>query len=474
MWHGCRGVRTLATMSNQYRVQNPKNNEVIESFDFITDDDLERALATAYDAFTSWRDRSFEERGECLRKAASLFDARRDALTRVIAEEMGKSIEEGEGELDDVVEIFNYYADHGAEFGADQEIPNNQDGTAVLRKVPLGVILGIMPWNFPYYQVARFAAPALMAGNVVLVKHAEICPRSAQQIQDILDEAGFPKGVYTNIFATHDQIATLIEDPRVQGVSLTGSERAGRAIAAQAGQNLKKCVLELGGTDAYVVLDAADVKEAAKTAWDKRMSNTGQACTSNKRMIVMDDIYDEFVAELVALSKAYVPGDPTNPQTGDKQEYYPLSSRDAAETLEKQVKTAVDAGAKLHTGGSLEGEGAYFPPTVITDIPVGSDSYYEEFFGPVAEVYRVSSEEEAIELANNSRYGLGGAVISEDEERAKKVAGRIDTGMIHVNIPQARGAELPFGGVKNSGLGRELGPLGMDEFVNVQRFFVAK
>lgn len=461
-------------MSNTYRVQNPKNNEVIESFDSITDDELERVLATAHEAFASWRDRSYEERGACLRKAASLFDARRDTLTRIIAEEMGKSLKEGEAEIDDVVEIFNYYADHGAEFGADQEIPNNQGGTAVMRKVPLGVILGIMPWNFPYYQVARFAAPALMAGNVVLVKHAEICPRSAQQIQDILDEAGLPAGTYTNIFATHDQISQLIEDPRVQGVSLTGSERAGRIIAAQAGQNLKKCVLELGGTDAYVVLDTADVKAAAKMAWRKRMSNTGQACTSNKRMIVMDDIYDEFVAELVALSEACVPGDPTNPQATGKREYYPLSSRDAAELLEKQVKAAVDAGATLHTGGAVEGEGAYFPPTVLTDIPVGSKPYYEEFFGPVAAVYRVSSEEEAVELANNSRYGLGGAVMSEDEERAKQVAGRIDTGMIHVNIPQARGAELPFGGVKNSGIGRELGPLGMDEFVNLQRFFVAE
>lgn len=460
----------MAHMSSMYRVQNPKTNEIVESFDFISDDELENVLATANETFGTWRELSYAERAEKLHKAAELFDARRKELAEIIAEEMGKSVTEGDGEIDDVVEIFNYYADHGEEFGADEEIPTNQGGTAIMRKQPLGVIAGIMPWNFPYYQVARFAAPALMAGNVVVVKHAEICPRSSQVFQEILEEAGFPKGAFTNIYASHSQMERVISDKRVQGVSLTGSERAGRAIAAQAGGALKKCVLELGGTDAYVVLDAADIPAAAKTAWDKRISNVGQACTSNKRMIVMDDIYDDFVAELVKLAESYTQGDPLNP---GENEYYPLSSRDAAEKLAQQLKVAVDAGATLRTGGKVEGEGAYFTPAVITDIPVGSESYHEEFFGPVAEVYKVSSEEEAIEVANDSRYGLGGAVMSDDTDRAKRVADKIVTGMIHVNIPQARGAELPFGGVKNSGMGRELGPLGMDEFVNKQRLFVA-
>ena len=458
-------------MSTKYRVQNPKNNEIVESFDFITDDELETALATANDTFKQWREKNFEERAEVLRKVAKLFDEQRAELTRIIAEEMGKSVKEGDGEINDVVEIFNYYADNGAEFGADEEIPNQRGGTSVMRKVPLGVILGIMPWNFPYYQVARFAAPALMAGNVVMVKHADICPRSAAAIAKIFDEAGAPKGLYTNLYAKHSQVSTLINDDRVQGVSLTGSERAGRTIASQAGQALKKCVLELGGTDAYVVLDSSDVAKAAETAWNKRISNVGQACTSNKRMIVMEDIYDEFVQALVDLASSYSEGDPLNPGEGD--EFYPLSSRDAAELLAQQLRLAVEEGANLRVGGEVTGKGAYITPAVITDIPVGSDSYYEEFFGPVAEVYKVSSEEEAIELANDSRYGLGGAVMSEDAERAKKVAAKVDTGMIHVNIPQARGAELPFGGVKASGLGRELGPLGMDEFVNHQRFYVA-
>ncbi|WP_291314193.1 NAD-dependent succinate-semialdehyde dehydrogenase [Corynebacterium sp. UBA2622] len=456
-------------MSNPYRVQNPVNNEVVESYDFITDDELEKAVATAHEAFLQWREKSYEDRGQVLRKVAELFDAKRGELSKIIAEEMGKPVDQGDAELDDVVDIFNYYADHGPELGADEPL-EHEGGTAVLRRVPLGVIVGVMPWNFPYYQVARFAAPAVMAGNTVMLKHAEICPRSSQIIQEIFEEAGAPAGVFTNIYATHDQISTLLGDKRVQGISLTGSERAGRAVAATAGQNLKKALLELGGTDAYVVLDTDDMDKAVQTAWKKRIANTGQACTSNKRIIVMEDMYDEFVAKMVELAKGFTQGDPMHPQEG---QYFPLSSRDAAETLVQQLKMAVDAGATLHTGGELTGEGAYFTPAVITDIPVGSDSFYEEFFGPVAEIYKVSSDEEAIELANDSLYGLGGAVFSTDEERAKRVAARIETGMIHVNIPQAGGAELPFGGVKNSGFGRELGPLGMDEFVNRQRFYVA-
>ena len=454
----------------KYRVQNPKTNEIEKTYENITSDELEQALSTADDTFKQWREKSYEERAEVLRKVAKLFDDKRDELARIIADEMGKAVDQGDGEVDDVVEIFNYYADNGAKFGADEEIPNERGGISIMRKIPLGVIVGVMPWNFPYYQVARFAAPALMAGNVVMVKHANICPQSAEAIEKIFDEAGAPKGLYTNIFAGHSQISKLINDDRVQGVSLTGSEAAGRSIASQAGQALKKCVLELGGTDAYIVLDSTDIPAAAKTAWDKRIGNTGQACTSNKRMIVMEDIYDEFVDELVKIASSYTEGDPLNPEEG---KFYPMSSRDAAENLVQQLKIAVEEGAKIHVGGEVTGKGAYFTPAVITDIPVGSDSYYEEFFGPVAEVYKVSSEEEAIEVANDSRYGLGGAVMSEDAERAKRVADKVDTGMIHVNIPQARGAELPFGGVKASGLGRELGPLGMDEFVNKQRFYIA-
>ncbi|AWB84422.1 NAD-dependent succinate-semialdehyde dehydrogenase [Corynebacterium liangguodongii] len=456
-------------MASSYRVQNPKNNEIVETFDVMSDADLERAITAADEAFSSWRETSLEQRAEVLRKVASLFDAQREELAQIIAEEMGKSVREGSAEIDDVVEIFTYYADHGAELLADEPL-DTQGGSAVMRKVPLGVILGVMPWNFPYYQVARFAAPTLMAGNTVLLKHAGICARSSQRIEEIIGQAGAPTGVFTNLYASHEHITTMLEDPRVQGVSLTGSEAAGRTVAATAGKNLKKTLLELGGTDPYIILDTDDVAESAKTAWKKRLSNVGQACTSNKRIIVMEDIFEDFVAEMVRIAETFVAGDPANPQMG---EYYPLSSRDAAETLDKQVKMAVEEGATLHTGGVLAEGSAYYSPAVVTGIPVGSESYYEEFFGPVAEIYPVASEEEAIKLANDSQYGLGGAVFSADEERAKRVANQIVTGMIHVNIPQARGAELPFGGVKNSGFGRELGPLGINEFVNLQRFYVA-
>lgn len=456
-------------MPSSYRVQNPKNNEIVQTFDVISDEGLERAISAADEAFKSWRDTSLDERAGVLRKVAEIFDNNREELAGIIAEEMGKSVVEGNAEIDDVVDIFTYYADHGAELLADEPL-DTDGGSAVMRKVPLGVILGVMPWNYPYYQVARFAAPTLMAGNTVLLKHAGICARSSQKIQEIIEQAGAPAGVFTNLYATHDHITTMLEDPRVQGVSLTGSEAAGRTVAATAGKNLKKTLLELGGTDPYIILDTDDVAAAAKTAWKKRLSNVGQACTSNKRIIVMEDIYDDFVAEMVRIAESFAKGDPANPQ---KNEYYPLSSRDAAETLDEQVKKAVAEGATLHTGGELEEGSAYFTPAVVTGIPVGSESYYEEFFGPVAEIYSVSNEEEAIALANDSEYGLGGAVFSTDEDRARKVANRIETGMIHVNIPQARGAELPFGGVKNSGFGRELGTLGIDEFVNRQRFYVA-
>lgn len=284
-------------------------------------------------------------------------------------------------------------------------------------------------------------------------------------------EAGLPEGVYNHVFANHDQIADIIADDRIQGVSLTGSERAGAAVAAQAGKYLKKSVLELGGTDPYVVLDTDDVAAAAKQAWETRMANTGQACNANKRLIVMEDIYDEFVAELVKLAEDMKPATWETHQEGT---YTSLSSRDAAEKLRGQLDDAIAAGATLHAGGELAEKGAYLSPAVITGIPRGSESYYDEFFGPVAEVYKVSSDEEALGVANDSRYGLGGAVFSTDEGRAKALAAKLKVGMANINTPAGEGAELPFGGVKRSGYGRGFRPLGMDEFVNKQLYYVAK
>lgn len=456
-------------MTVQYRVQNPVDNEVVESFEHPTDEQIQNILEASDKAFKSWQNTSFAKRREIITRAADLLRERRVELAKIAALEMGKSTPQGEWEINFSADILQFYAEHAENHNAEREVPNITGGKAKVRRLPLGPLLGIMPWNYPFYQVARFAGPNLMNGNTVILKHAEICPRSSAAIADIFTEAGLPEGVFINVYASHEQISTIIEDPRIQGVSLTGSERAGAIVAAQAGKALKKCVLELGGTDAYIILDTDNVREAAEEAWVKRIENVGQACTSNKRIIVSGEIYDEFLAEMVKIAESFTPGDPSNPA---ENEYYPMSSRGAAENLNDQVQRAVQAGGKLHTGGVLHDKGAYFSPAVLTDVPVGSESFYEEFFGPVAEIYRADSEEEAIALANDSRYGLGGAVFSTDQERAKKVAEQVETGMIHVNLGQAFSPALPFGGVKNSGFGRELSVFAMDEFVNKQTFYV--
>ncbi|MCR5913815.1 aldehyde dehydrogenase family protein [Corynebacterium sp. zg254] len=458
-------------MSTQYRVQNPVTNEVIETFDFATDADVEAALGKATTAFREWSARPISERAAIAARVGELFKERKDELARIAGEEMGKLYSEAVEEAEFSGDIIGYYAEHGEEFTKDQEIPTFSDGTAAIRRLPIGPLLGIMPWNFPYYQIARFAGPNLVLGNTIILKDAEICPRSALAVQKIMDDAGVPEGVYTNLFASHEQVSTIIADSRIQGVSLTGSERAGSIVGAQAGENLKKAVLELGGSDPYVLLDTDDVAAAAKLAWDTRMYNTGQACNSNKRMIVMEDIYDEFVAELEKLAAAAVQTTPDKEVEGG---YSALSSREAAEKLRDQLDRAVESGADLRVGGELSERGAYISPAVITDIPVGSDIYYEEFFGPVAAVFKVSSDEEALDLANNTQFGLGGTVFSQDTERAAAISRRLECGMTNVNTPAGEGQELPFGGVKRSGFGRELGPLGMDEFVNKQLYYVEK
>lgn len=455
---------------SQYAVTNPATGEVVETFDGATDQQIQDAIADSKRAFAEWSAQPYSYRAERLKKLAQLLRERSRELAEVSCVEMGKPWPEMVEEVEFSAEIIEYYADNGEKFAAEQQIPT-QGGNAVLRRLPIGPLLGIMPWNFPYYQVARFAGPNLMLGNTIILKHAEICPRSALSFEELTREAGIPAGVYTNVFATHEQISDIIADRRIQGISLTGSERAGAVVAAQAGEKLKKVVLELGSTDPYVVLDTDDVAAAAQLAWETRMENTGQACNSNKRIIVMEDIYDEFVAELVKLAEAMKP---TTWDAYTAGTYCPLSSRGAAENLRSQLEQAVAAGANLRVGGELADTGAYVSPAVITDIPRGSDSYYAEFFGPVAEVYKVSSDEEAVELANDSLYGLGGAVFSTDEERAKAVADRLEVGMANVNTPAGEGVELPFGGVKQSGYGRELGPVGMDEFVNKQLYYVAE
>lgn len=455
-----------------YTVINPATGEVVKEYPTATDQEVQDAIASADAAYKEWRDVPIEERAKVVARIGELFTERADELAAIITTEMGKPLSQSKGEAEFCTDIFNYFATEGPTLAADQEIKSFSGGKAIIQKRPVGALLGIMPWNYPYYQVARFAAPNLMLGNTIVLKHAEACATSALAIQQLMEDAGLPKGAYVNIFASHDQIADIIADPRIQGVSLTGSERAGAKVAELAGRNLKKVVLELGGSDPYVILDSDDVAQAAADAWEVRIENTGQACNSNKRMIVMEDIYDEFVSELTKQATGLVPGDPMEEKDGT---FAPMSSRKAAEGLAEQLKDAVDKGATIHAGGTLhDGPGAYLEPTVLTGITKDMRAYSEELFGPVAVVYKVSSDEEALALANDSVYGLGGAVFSTNEDRARKVAERLETGMTNVNAAAAESAEMPFGGVKRSGYGRELGPLGMDEFVNKRLLYVAE
>lgn len=453
-----------------YKSINPATGELNQEFDLHTSDEIQQILAKAQDAYLSWGTTPIEERAPIVAKIAKLLGERADELAVLVTEEMGKSAREAKGEILYSASIFQYYADEGPGLAADQPIKDVSGAEAMIQKRPVGALLGIMPWNYPVYQVARFAAPNFMLGNTILLKHAESCPRVALALEEIFREAGLPEGVYNNVFADHDQVAEIIADERIQGVSLTGSERAGAAVAEIAGRNLKKVVLELGGSDPYVILQTDDVAGAAKAAFRARMSNTGQACTSNKRMIVMADLYDDFVAELTKLATSVTPGDPSDPQRG---EYYSLSSEDAAVRLKKQVDTAVAQGAVLEAGGNrLDRAGAWLEPTVLTGITKDMDAYREELFGPVAMVYKVASEEEALSLANDTEFGLGASVFSTDEDQARAFAEKINAGMVAVNSANPSGAELPFGGIKRSGYGRELGPLGMDEFVNKRLYYV--
>jgi succinate-semialdehyde dehydrogenase/glutarate-semialdehyde dehydrogenase len=451
------------TSGPAYQVVNPATGEVIETFETASDADVEAAITAATGAYASWKDVPITQRAEVVKKVGALFAERADELAAIARTEMGKPEGEGKEEAEFCQAIFDYFATEGPTLAADQPIKTFSGGKAWVQKLPVGPLLGIMPWNFPYYQIARFAAPNLMLGNTIILKHAESVPRSALAVEQIMKDAGVPEGAYANVFASHEQIETIIADPRIQGVSLTGSERAGAVVASLAGKNLKKCVLELGGSDPFVVLDSADVAETAGTAWDFRMYNAGQACNSNKRMIVMADVYDDFVSELTQKALSIDPGS-----------FAPLSSRRAAEALAEQVQDAVSKGATLHAGGELaDGQAAYYSPAVLTGVTKDMRAYREELFGPVAVVYKVGSDEEALALANDTQYGLGGAVFSADPQRARKVAERLEVGMANVNTAAGEGAEIPFGGVKRSGFGRELGPLGMDEFVNKRMFFIA-
>ena len=437
-----------------YAVVDPATGDVVQEYPTATDEQIEQALAAAAKAYREWgRTSTVGERAELMRKVAALHTERREQLAKIIEREMGKPMDQSLGEVDFSAAIYEYYADNAEKFLADEPIElAGGEGTGIIRRSPVGVLIGIMPWNYPYYQVARFAGPNLMLGNTIVLKHAPQCPESSAAIQQIMDDAGYPEGAYTNVYATNEQIAKAIADPRVQGVSLTGSERAGAAVAEVAGRNLKKVVLELGGSDPFIVLSTDDLDATVEAAVAGRLENTGQACNAAKRFIVDEKIYDDFVDKF------------TKKVLETAESLAPLSSVTAAERLAEQVKRAVDNGAKLISAG--ERKGAYFPPGVLTNVSPDSPAYQEELFGPVATVYKVSSEDEAIRLANDTPFGLGSYVFTTDKDQGARVADRIEAGMVYVNLVGADSAELPFGGVKRSGFGRELGRYGIEEFVN--------
>jgi len=454
----------------KYSVVNPATGETVKEYPQISDEDLSAAITAAEDAHRNWALKaSVSERASLVKRVAELHSERRETLAEIIVREMGKPMEQALGEVDFCVDIWGYYADNAEAFLKDEPIKLLAgEGTAVIRRTSVGPLLGIMPWNFPYYQVARFAAPNLVTGNTVLLKPAHQCPESAEAIQQMIDDAGFPAGAYQTILADNDQIEDVIADPRIQGVSLTGSERAGAAVAEIAGRNLKKVVLELGGSDPFILLGADDLDEAVTAAVDGRLDNTGQSCNAAKRFIVADELYDDFLEKFKAAMTAAEPGDPTSEEAA----MGPLSSESAAETLQDQLDRAVAQGAEIVAGGDRNGN--FFSSTVLVGIGPDNDAYREEFFGPVASVYRAGSEEEAIELANDTPFGLGSYVFSDDPEQALRVADGLDTGMVYVNGVGADGAELPFGGVKRSGFGRELGRYGIEEFVNKKLIRVLK
>lgn len=446
-----------------YKTVNPATGETEKEFPLATKQEVETALAAAQQAFLAWRKAPVEERTKVIARVAELYRERQDELARLIAKEMGKPVVEARGEVKLVASIYDYYASEGPEFLKDEPLEVKGGGDALVRSTPIGPLLGIMPWNYPYYQVARFAAPNLVLGNTILLKHAGSCPQSALAIEKIFNDAGLPKGAYTNLFLDNDQVAEIIADSRVQGVSLTGSERAGAAVAEVAGRNLKKYVLELGGSDPFIVLDSDDLDATVKAAVGGRMGNAGQACTASKRFIVLEDLYEPFVEKFTERMARIKPGDPQQEDT----RFGPLSSQSAADGLVEQIQDAVDKGATLRTGGhKVDGPGAYVEPTVLTDVTPEMRAFSEELFGPAAVIYKVASVEEAIDLANGSPYGLGGSVFSADPAKAQDVADQLDTGMVFINSVAQTQADMPFGGVKRSGVGRELGRFGMDEFVN--------
>ena len=445
-----------------YQSVNPFNGKTLKTFEELTATQLEKAIKTAETCFESWRHTTFAERAIIVTKAATLMRERAEEFAKPVTLEMGKLIAEARGEVALSADIIEYYAWNAESFLAPQ-ILKPKLGEAVIESSPFGVLFGVQPWNFPYYQLARFAAPNLMAGNVVMVKHAGCVPQCAIAFAKLWLDAGAPAGAYTNLLISHDQVNQVIDDPRIKGIALTGGVDAARSVAARAGQNVKKTTMELGGNDAFIVLADADLDETVKWAVWAKMNNTGQCCVAAKRFIVVEEIADAFLAKFQAALATLKPGDPMDKATT----LAPLSTEAALINLLDQIKRSIAKGAKVLLGGNrIDRPGSFIQPTIITNIKPGNPAYREEFFGPVALFFRVKNEDEAVTLANDSDFGLGGSVFTKNIALGKQVASRIDTGMVFINHPTWTACDLPFGGIKNSGYGRELSRLGIQEFVN--------
>ncbi len=448
--------------ARRYATVNPYTGETEQEFPFLDSSEIDGVVEAAHAAFLEWRRRTPQDRAAVVKRAAELMRERQDEFAALITREMGKRIQEAAGEVQLAASILDYYADNGPRFLEPRPI-DVMKGEAVVVNEPTGVLLAIEPWNYPLYQVVRVAGPNLVLGNTILLKHAELNPQCALALERLFRDAGAPEGVYTNVFLQISDVEQVIAHRYVEGVTLTGSERAGRSVAQLAGKHLKKSVLELGGSDPFIVLDAPDVGRTVKAATMARMANTGQACIAAKRIIVLDEVYDEVVGGLQQAFASFTPGDPADPATT----LGPVSSERAAQDLAAQSQDAIDTGATVLAGGSRpDHQGAFVEATLLTDVTPEMRAYREELFGPAAVVYRVADEDEAIALANDSEFGLSAAVYGSDPERARAVADRLESGMVWINQPSGSSAELPFGGVKRSGYGRELSELGMFEFAN--------
>ncbi|MDE1148019.1 MAG: NAD-dependent succinate-semialdehyde dehydrogenase [Azospirillaceae bacterium] len=448
-----------------YATTNPYTGEVLKTFPDATDAEVGHAIDNAHAAFLSWRETPFAERARIMQNAADILRKEAEPYARLLTLEMGKLFTEAKAEVELSAAIFEYYARNAETLLAPETLPvaDPAEGEATLVCEPLGVLLAIEPWNFPYYQIARIIAPQLSAGNTMLLKHASNVPQSAAAFEVLMRQAGLPEGAFKNLYATRGQIETILNDPRVHGVALTGSEGAGAVIAAQAGKALKKSTMELGGADAFVVLADADLDKTAKWAVFGRHWNGGQVCVSSKRMIIVDAVYDRFLDKYTTGVAGLKAGDPFNAETT----LAPLSSQSAADEVKDKIRQAVAHGATAtEVGPKVPSQGAFVQPTILTNVGEDNPARYWEFFGPVSMLFRAKDEDDAVRIANDSPYGLGGSVFTSDTKHGAEVARKISTGMVFVNHPTMVKADLPFGGIRRSGYGRELLGLGIKEFVN--------